>query len=58
MKLMCRYSKAGCTFHNMTQMQHERSKVLNSAAASPDQEATLAGFMPSSADAVRRTARA
>ena len=58
MKLMCRYNKAGCTFHSMTRLQCKQSAVLNCAAASPDQEATLAGSMPSSADAVRRVAPA
>ena len=86
MKLTCRYSKAGCTFQNMSWLQYntihyntiqyntiqyntiqyntiqyntiqyKQSAVLDSAAASPDQEATLAGFTPSSADAVRRVA--
>ena len=55
---MCRHSKAGCTFHSMTQLQYKQSAALNCAAASPDQEATLAGSMPSSADAVRRVAPA
>ena len=54
---MCTHNKAGCTSHNMTRMQHKQSAVVN-PAASPDQEATLAGFMPSRSPALRRIAPA
>ena len=58
MKLMCRCSKAGCTFHNMTQLHY--IKVLCSLLQQRHliKRPRWPAFLPSSAAAVRRGAPA